>query len=242
MSAIQPPHRRLVWDLPLRLFHWGLVAACVAAFTTGKLGGNLIDWHGRIGLAVVGLVVFRIVWGFVGSPTARFANFVTGPAGIRDYLQGRWQGIGHNPLGALAVLGLLGLAALQAVSGLFSNDDIAFAGPLAPLVSPELSARITHLHGWIFNGLLALVALHVSAIAFYARVKKKNLVLPMITGYLPDDEPAQAATPPKAAFVRHVTAVSASLAIATGSVYLAAGAFLADPPALPVQTSSTPSW
>ena len=242
MSAIQPPTRRLVWDLPLRLFHWSLVAAFIAAFATGKLGGNLIDWHGRIGLAVVGLIVFRIVWGFVGSPTARFANFVTGPAGIRDYLQGRWQGIGHNPLGALAVLGLLGLAALQAVSGLFSNDDIAFAGPLAVLVSPELSARITHLHGWIFNGLLGLVVLHVSAIAFYVRVKKKNLVLPMLTGYLSDDEPAQEATAPKAGFSRRLAAVSASLVIATGSVYLATGAFLSDPPASPAPASTTPSW
>jgi len=76
-----------VWDLPLRLFHWLLVAAVVTAFVSAKIGGNAMVWHGRAGLAVVGLLAFRIVWGFVGSTYARFVTFLHGPTTIRAYLK-----------------------------------------------------------------------------------------------------------------------------------------------------------
>lgn len=171
-----------VWDLPLRLFHWLLALAVVAAIVTGEIGGNLIDSHGRIGVFIVGLLVFRIIWGFVGSTHARFASFFPTPAKITAYLKGQWQGHGHNPLGALSVFALLGVLAALVGAGLFANDDIAFQGPLFGLVDKALSDRLSGLHALAFNVLAALLVLHIAAIVFYARVKKHNLVVPMLTG------------------------------------------------------------
>lgn len=171
-----------VWDLPLRLFHWLLVAAVTAAIVTAEIGGNLIDWHGRLGLFVMGLVLFRLVWGFVGSTHARFAEFFPTPAKLRAYLTNSWQGLGHNPLGAFSVFGLLGLLAIQVGTGLFANDDIAFHGPLYELAGSALSGKLTGIHELAGNALIALIGLHVSAILFYAHVKKINLVRPMVTG------------------------------------------------------------
>jgi cytochrome b len=171
-----------VWDLPLRLFHWLLVLSVLAAFVTGELGGNLIDWHGRIGLLIFGLLVFRIVWGFVGTAHARFANFLPTPARIKAYLQGQWQGHGHNPLGALSVIALLSVMATLVGTGLFSSDDIAFHGPLFNLVDKSFSDTLSKLHNQAFTLLELLVGLHIAAIIFYVRVKKDNLVLAMLTG------------------------------------------------------------
>ena len=103
-----------VWDLPLRLFHWLLAAAVIAAMLTGQVGGNLMVWHGRLGILIAGLLGFRLAWGIVGSTHSRFASFVRGPAAIIAYLRGHWHGLGHNPLGALSVLGLLTVLGLQA--------------------------------------------------------------------------------------------------------------------------------
>jgi cytochrome b len=174
--------RFLLWDLPLRVFHWSLVAAVTTAVVTGELGGAWMPWHGRAGLAVVGLLVFRIVWGCVGSTTSRFAHFAPSPASVRAYLRGRWRGIGHNPLGALSVFALLGLLSLQAATGLFGNDDIAFAGPLNHLVDDGAGARATGWHRVLAEGLFGLLALHLLAIAFHGIVKRHRLVRPMITG------------------------------------------------------------
>ena len=174
--------RFLLWDLPLRVFHWSLVAAVAAAVVTGELGGAWMPWHGRAGLAIVGLLVFRIVWGVVGSPTSRFAQFVPTPSSLLAYLRGRWRGIGHNPLGALSVIALLGLLSLQAATGVFGNDDIAFAGPLNHLVGDALGARVTSWHRLLADGLFALLALHLLAIAFHVVVRRHRLIRPMITG------------------------------------------------------------
>jgi len=141
-----------------------------------------MPWHGRAGLVIVGLLVFRIVWGLVGSATSRFTHFAPSPARVLAYLRGRWRGVGHNPLGALSVFALLGLLALQAGTGLFGNDDIAFAGPLNHLVDDSLGSRATGWHRLLAWGLFALLALHVLAIAFHVVVKRHRLVRPMITG------------------------------------------------------------
>ena len=205
-----------VWDLPTRAFHWLLVLCVVAAFVTVKIGGNAMVWHGRIGLAVVGLLVFRIVWGFAGSTYARFASFVRGPAAIRAYLRGDWQGEGHNPLGALSVLALLGVLLALVSTGLFANDDIAFEGPLYALVGKELSDRARGIHHLFEPLVLLLVFLHVAAIAFYVRVRKETLVMPMITGWREGSgESARGGGP-----VAFVVAV----AIALAAVYAASGA------------------
>ncbi len=171
-----------VWDLPHRLFHWLLVISVIAAYITAKIGGALIDWHGRIGIFILGLLVFRIIWGFIGSTHSRFATFFPTFLRLAAYLKGRWQGIGHNPLGALSVIALLTVLAVQVGTGLFANDDIAFEGPLFNFVDKSFSDKLTGWHNTSFNFLLALIVLHVAAIIFYRWVKKTNLVGPMLTG------------------------------------------------------------
>jgi cytochrome b len=223
-----------VWDLPTRLFHWALVALVIAAFISAKIGGNAMLWHGRFGLAILGLLVFRIVWGFVGSTYARFTQFVRGPTTIRAYLLGEWHGLGHNPLGALSVLALLGILVLQAATGLLSNDDIAFAGYLASLVGTELSTQITGIHHLLEKVLLLLLVAHIGAIAFYARVKKHNLVKPMITGWT-EGNPCQSAKG------GGVLAFLIALAIAAFAVWAASGALLPPPPPAP-PPSAAPAW
>ena len=172
-----------LWDLPTRVFHWSLVVAVLTAFVTGQLGGPWMSVHAKAGLAIIGLVVFRLAWGVVGSTYARFLNFVPTPGKIKAYLQGQWQGVGHNPLGALSVLALLGLLAAQSGTGLFANDDIDFSGPLAAWVDSALSNRLTSFHVLLANGLIGLMALHLVAIIFYVRFKKDTLVKPMVTGW-----------------------------------------------------------
>ncbi|MEQ1531515.1 MAG: cytochrome b/b6 domain-containing protein, partial [Methylococcales bacterium] len=171
-----------IWDLPLRLFHWLLAVAFVVAYVTAKFGGALMDWHGRIGIFVLGLLIFRVVWGFVGSTHARFSTFFPTFSRLLAYLKGRWQGVGHNPVGGLSVFALLTALVVQVSTGLFANDDIAFQGPLFDYVDKSLSDQLTGWHSRLFNGLLALVILHVLAIFFYRWVKKTNLLVPMLTG------------------------------------------------------------
>lgn len=171
-----------VWDLPLRLFHWSLVAAVAALVVSGNVGGLLIDRHGQIGLLVLGLLVFRLIWGVIGSTHARFTAFMPTPGRLRAYFKGEWNGLGHNPLGALSVLAMLGVLVLQVVTGLFANDDIAFQGPLYVQVGKEMSDTLTGLHRLLGDVLLILVGLHVAAIAFYQIVLKKRLIRPMWTG------------------------------------------------------------
>lgn len=171
-----------IWDLPHRLFHWLLAISVAAAYITAKLGGEWIDWHGRLGIFILGLLTFRIIWGFVGSTHSRFVTFFPTLPRLLAYLKGRWQGIGHNPLGALSALALLTAVAVQVGTGLFANDDIAFEGPLFDVIDKPFSDKLTSWHNTTFNFLLALIVLHVLAIFFYRWVKKNNLVKPMVTG------------------------------------------------------------
>jgi cytochrome b len=170
-----------VWDAPIRLFHWLLVL--LIAFSWYSAETQMLDWHLRSGMAILCLLVFRLLWGFFGSSTARFSGFVKGPATVISYLKGKIPGgIGHNPLGALSVLALIGLTALQVGTGLFSEDnDATMMGPLSLKVSPDTANSITDLHETLFNVLLAMIALHVAAIVYYT-VRGKRLVGPMITG------------------------------------------------------------
>ena len=223
-----------VWDLPTRLFHWVLAILVVASIISGKIGGNLIDWHGKFGLAILGLLTFRIIWGLVGSTYARFASFFPTPGRIRAYFRGEWKEPGHNPLGALSVFALLGLLALQVATGLPGNDDIAFRGPLFDLVGKALSDRMTGIHKLSINLLFALIALHVAAIMFYARVRKDNLVKPMITGWKehPQGRPASGGS---------IVALVIALALAATAVHGASGAWLPAPPPAPA-AAPTPTW
>jgi len=180
---------RLVWDLPLRIFHW-LLAACVAgSWLTHELGTTWFTWHARIGYVTLVLLAFRIAWGFVGPLHARFASFLRGPKAMLAYLRGRaGQGVGsagHNPLGGLAVVTMLGLLLLQAVTGLFANDDIFNSGPLYGYVSKAQSDGLTGLHKANFDWLLVLIGLHLAAIGYYRFVKRLDLLGPMLNGRKP---------------------------------------------------------
>jgi cytochrome b len=182
-AATHSATRILVWDWPIRVFHWALVLAVAAAIVTAEVGGGWMRWHGIAGLTILGLVVFRILWGFVGSTHARFSDFVPTPASVVAYLKGRWQGVGHNPLGALSVLALLGVLTLQFGTGLFTNDDIDFTGPLYPLVTDALAGKLTSWHKRTAYVLFALLAVHVAAIVFHAWIRTENLVKPMVDGH-----------------------------------------------------------
>lgn len=177
-----------VWDLPTRLFHWGLAVCVVASIVSARVGGNAMAWHFRLGYVVFTLLAFRLVWGLVGGHWSRFVNFVYAPGTVLRYLRGESRPhehheVGHNPLGAFSVFALLTLLALQVGTGLFADDEISNAGPLIKYVSGPTSLALTKWHKafgqWL---IIALVLLHVAAIVFYLVKKKHNLVRPMIVG------------------------------------------------------------
>ena len=177
-----------VWDLPTRVFHWVLAFCVVSSIISGLRGGNALVWHFRLGYVVFTLLAFRLVWGLVGGHWSRFVNFIYAPATTLRYLRGERRAgehvdVGHNPLGAFSVFGLLGLLALQVGTGLFADDEIASTGPLIKFVSGATSLALTRWHklsGQWF--ILTLVVLHVAAILYYLVKKKHNLVRPMIGG------------------------------------------------------------
>lgn len=207
--------RATPWDLPLRLFHLGLLLSVGTALVTAWVGGNAMVWHGRAGAVTAGLLGFRLAWGFVGSPTSQFRQFLPRPAALRDYLRGRWQGLGHNPLGALAVFAILGILGGQVLTGLFANDEIAFTGPYASVVSEALSLQLTGWHQRLAWGVYGLLGLHVLAIAVHEGVKRHRLVGPMFR-LRRSRGPAPAASPGPAAGLPSVRPSVLPLVLALG--------------------------
>ena len=195
-DTVTPPPASVkvaVWDLPTRLFHWALVG--LIGFSWWSAENDELELHLYSGYAILTLLLFRLLWGLFGSSTARFANFLRGPAAVLSYLRDTkgWQAIGHTPIGALSVVALLGLIALQVSTGLFNSDDDGLnEGPLAPLVSADFSETAHEIHETVFNVLLAFIALHVAAILYYRLVLGKKLLGAMISGKAaldPDVEP-----------------------------------------------------
>ncbi|MFN0186074.1 MAG: cytochrome b/b6 domain-containing protein [Aquabacterium sp.] len=187
-AATSPTMAVRVWDLPTRLFHWALVLAVIGLVITGKVGGNALVWHMRLGYVVFALLGFRIVWGLVGGHWSRFASFVHGPGTVLRYLRGAARpgehlDVGHNPLGAGSVLAMLLILALQVASGLVVDDEIAVTGPLNKFVSSAMAGQATAWHKgpgqWL---IFALVGLHVAAILFYRFKRREDLVTPMLRG------------------------------------------------------------
>lgn len=177
-----------VWDLPTRLTHGALALLVLLQYGTAEWHWLSMDWHFRFGYATLALVLFRIAWGFAGSQSSRFADFVRGPARVAAYLratlaQRETRRLGHNPLGGWSVLALLLSLALQAITGLFSSDDITLFAPLAGRVSDGTVALMTALHKANQNLLLALIALHVGAVFAHLWLKRDNLIAPMLHGW-----------------------------------------------------------
>lgn len=224
--------RTKVWDLPTRLFHWSFAAVVTSSLVTGYLGGNWMVWHGRLGIAVVGLLVFRLCWGFFGSTHARFIDFFPTPGRLARYFAGNWRGLGHSPLGGLSVMTLLILIAWQAGSGLFSNDDIAFEGPLYDLVDKSTSDWLVGIHRQALWIIVGIVTLHVAAVVFYLLVRKNNLVRPMLSGW----KPASEAAPLEGG---GLLALVLSVAFAGFAAWAAAGVWIPAPPPPP---TALPAW
>ncbi|MEX1166926.1 MAG: cytochrome b/b6 domain-containing protein [Hydrogenophaga sp.] len=175
-----------IWDLPTRLFHWALVVCVVGLVVSANVGGNAMNWHFRFGYSVLTLLLFRLAWGLIGGRWSRFSSFLYAPATFFGYLRGKSSpelDAGHSPTGALSVFAILLVLLAQVSSGLFADDDIAFSGPLTSLVSGDLVALATGYHTEVGKVLLiALVILHLLAIAYYKTFKKTNLVTPMVNG------------------------------------------------------------
>ncbi|MBA3593261.1 MAG: cytochrome b/b6 domain-containing protein [Polaromonas sp.] len=217
-----------VWDLPTRVFHWALVAGVLGLAISGTIGGNAMIWHFRFGYAVLTLLLFRLVWGLIGGRWSRFGAFIYSPQSVFDYLKGRGKAdhaVGHSPIGAGSVFAMLGILLAQVGSGLLSDDEIAFAGPLTRFVSNATVSLATNYHKnigkWI---VLALVLLHIAAIVFYLW-RKHNLVGAMLHG----DKELVARVAPSRDDAASRTAALVVLAACAGGVYwistLAAPAF-----------------
>ncbi len=195
MQPGQPPESSMpaaaniaqkVWDVPTRLVHWGLAIGIATSWWSVE--NKAMDIHYWSGLTILGLLIFRIYWGFAGPETARFASFIKGPMTVFGYIPKLFSknyraAFGHNPLGALSVVALLVAVLTQVSLGLFASDtDGLFAGPLNRHVDYATAEEITDFHEDFFNVVLALVGLHLAAIAFYLVVKRINLIGPMLTG------------------------------------------------------------
>jgi cytochrome b len=203
--------RMKVWDLPVRLFHWAIVLLILAAWVAQYV--NRMDIHMWIGEWILTLLLFRIVWGFIGSDTARFSRFLRSPvAGLRHLAHLRRREpdreIGHNAAGGWMVLVMLGLIGVQAGTGLFSNDDSDTEGPLMHLIGKDQSDWLSHIHYLNFKAIEAVIVLHVLAIVAYAVLKRQNLVRPMVTGtkLMPEDVAAPRLVNPVWALVTLVLA------------------------------------
>ena len=186
-----------IWDLPTRLFHWAIVLLVPALWWTHEI--DRLDLHILLGEAMLGLVLFRLIWGVIGGSTARFVNFVRGPGAVLAHLRGKAAaGFGHNPIGGWSVVAMLLLLCVQVGIGLFVTDEDGLnSGPLSHLISYESARILAERHETIFYILLAFIALHVVAILYYLVVKRDNLVTPMVTGRraAPADGPAMTAVP-----------------------------------------------
>ena len=180
-----------VWDLPTRLFHWVLTLTVIGSLVSSQIGGNAMIWHTRLGLVVLALLIFRLVWGFAGGYWSRFASFLYGPRSVVAYLRGdsgpggRYD-IGHSPVGSLSVWALLGLLAVQVATGLVADDEIATTGPLNRFVSDATASVAggwhTEFGKWL---LIVLVIAHIAAVLYYLWRKQQNLIGPMVHGDMP---------------------------------------------------------
>ncbi len=174
-----------VWDIYIRTFHWLLLICILVSFISFRL--DEMDIHFISGHCVLALIIFRVIWGVIGSRTALFHTFIKGPGAVLSYVKNpsseKFKGmIGHSPIAALSVIAMLGIISLQVATGLISDDEILLQGPLAKYVSGEMSYQSTTYHGINAKLIVGLIVLHLAAIAFYRFIKKDDIVKPMVTG------------------------------------------------------------
>jgi cytochrome b len=212
------PRAIQVWDTPVRIFHWLIVVLVAAAYATWRL--NWMAWHGWVGEAVLTLLLFRLLWGFLGGETARFSSFLTSPRVAVRHLKYALRRepdrqVGHNPAGGWMVLLLLALLLLETLTGLYVANDIADEGPLTEVVPAWVANAIESSHAILWDVLLAAIVLHVLAIAGFAAIKGQNLLRPMITGtkVLPATVAPRAGSPARAGLLLLGCAVATALLV-----------------------------
>ena len=176
-----------VWDLPVRLTHWLLVVLIALQYASGQFELFGMEWHMRLGQVTLALLVFRVLWGFFGSDNARFAHFLRGPGAVWRHaatLFRREPGSypGHNPLGGWSIVLMFAVLLAQAVTGLFSSDDLGNAGPFADRVSEHTARLLTRWHKKGKDVLLILIALHLAGVGWHAWFKREALIRPMLSG------------------------------------------------------------
>jgi len=213
-----------VWDLPTRLFHWSLVVLILLQYASGEFDLLPMEWHYWLGYATLALIVFRVLWGFLGSTTSRFAEFVRGPGAVARYasasMRGREQtSVGHNPLGGWSVLLMLACIAVQSISGLFASDDLTESGLLASRVSDETVKWMTRVHNVNRYVLLMLIVLHVSAVLLHWAIRHENLVAPMLHGrkQIESADPMRLASTWRALALLLLSAVAVGMLIVWGN-------------------------
>lgn len=183
-----------LWDIPTRVFHWLIV--CLVPLAWWSAEQERYDLHQWTGCSVLVLVFSRILWGFLGSRHARFADFLVGPTAVWAYLRRRGAAsAGHNPLGGWSVLLLLTLLLLQAGSGLFNADDVLFSGPLYYAASTGFRDAMGVVHEVSFNALLALISLHILAVLYHQLRLREKLLQAMLRGSAAGREGQQAPVP-----------------------------------------------
>ena len=214
------PAKQRVWDLPLRLFHWLLSLLVAFSLYTGINGGfKEMDYHMISGYGILTLVIFRVIWGLIGSTHSRFRSFVNLseliPHTRRLLKRDQAKIAGHNPLGALSIIAMLLVLGTQATTGLFANDDIFLEGPLVHLVDDATSDRLTTVHHFCAKALYVLIGLHIAAIIFHEIYQGERLILPMISGH----KEGLSASADKPSFTREYVTASGLLAACAGFVY-----------------------
>jgi len=232
-TLTKPNTERLVWDWPLRLWHWLFAIAVAGAWVTGQWGGyDWRQWHFWFGQSAIGLLIFRLIWGFVGTRHARFASFLPRPGRLFAYLKtvprrDAPETVGHNPLGAVAVFVILAIVAAQAASGLFISDDILYEGPWYIAVSDKFSDFASSIHHQLAWPIGVLLALHLLAVLAYRLLKGQRLVRAMITGRKP------ARVVPESGAISHSRSVLALILVFLVAVLTWWLLFVAPPEPLP---------
>ncbi|WP_165491091.1 cytochrome b/b6 domain-containing protein [Lichenihabitans psoromatis] len=222
----------LAWDLPTRLFKWGLVIAVVTAWVSSGFDDPAMTVHKAAGYTILTLVIYRILWGFFGGTTARFSTFLTSPAAVVAYLKTVWAGterpyLGHNPAGGLMIIGLLLACAVQVALGLFSSDGVLASGPFADAIGATWSSRAATLHSVWFYVILGLTLVHIGVNLFHQFVKRDNLIGAMITGRKARAPFADVPNPKRGSSLMALLCLGVAIGLVYGTVVLSGSTFFA---------------